>query len=59
MYMGRVVLGRLKFIKQSRLCQNLLTLEFEVAIPKLERNESPGINQIPAEVIQAGGKTSF
>jgi len=29
--------------------------EVEVAIEKLKRHKSPGIDQIPAEVIKAGG----
>jgi hypothetical protein len=29
--------------------------EVEVAIGKLERYKSPGADQIPAEIIQAGG----
>jgi hypothetical protein len=31
--------------------------EVEVAIGKLKRYKSPGVNQIPAELIQAGGET--
>jgi hypothetical protein len=31
--------------------------EFEVAIGKLERYKSPGVDEIPAEIIQAGGET--
>jgi hypothetical protein len=31
--------------------------EAEVAIGKLKRYKSPGVDQIPAEIIQAGGKT--
>jgi hypothetical protein len=31
--------------------------EFEVAIGKPKRYKSPGVDQIPAEVIQAGGET--
>jgi hypothetical protein len=30
---------------------------FELATVKLKRHKSPGINQIPAELIKAGGKT--
>jgi hypothetical protein len=32
-------------------------LEVELAIEKLKSHESPGIDQIPAEVIKAGGST--
>ena len=31
------------------------TFEFEMAIEKLKRRKSPGIDQIPAELIKAGG----
>jgi hypothetical protein len=31
--------------------------EAEVAIGQLKRNKSPGADQIPAELIQAGGET--
>jgi hypothetical protein len=31
--------------------------EAEVAIGKLKRYKSPGVDQIPAELIQAGGET--
>jgi hypothetical protein len=31
--------------------------EVEIAIEKLKRYKSPGIDQIPAELIQAGGET--
>jgi hypothetical protein len=31
--------------------------EVEVAIEKLKRYKSPGVNQIPLEVIKAGGET--
>jgi hypothetical protein len=31
--------------------------EVEMAIEKLERHKSPGIDQIPAELIKAGGRT--
>ena len=30
---------------------------FEFAIEKLKNHKSPGINQIPAELIKAGGRT--
>ena len=31
--------------------------EVELAIEKLKNHKSPGIDQIPAEVIKAGGRT--
>ena len=31
--------------------------EFELAIEKLRSHKSPGIDQIPAELIKAGGRT--
>jgi hypothetical protein len=33
------------------------TSEVEVAIGKLKRHKFPGVDQIPAELIQAGGET--
>ena len=33
------------------------TLEVELAIEKLKSHKSPGIDQIPAELIKAGGST--
>ena len=33
------------------------TVEFEMAIEKLKRHKSPGTDQIPAELITAGGRT--
>jgi len=33
--------------------------EFELAIGKLTNHKSPGIGQIPAELIKAGGRTIF
>jgi hypothetical protein len=33
------------------------SFEVEIAIGKLKRYKSPGIDQIPAELIQAGGNT--
>jgi len=35
----------------------LSAFEFELAIEKLKNYKSPGIDQIPAELIKAGGKT--
>jgi hypothetical protein len=47
--MGRVVLGRMKSIQPSPYVS-----KDEVAVGKLKRYISPGINQIPAELIHAG-----
>jgi len=33
------------------------TVEFEMAVEKLKRDKSPGTDQIPAELITAGGRT--
>jgi hypothetical protein len=54
MYMG---LGRLKYIQQSHWCLSPMTLEVEMAIVKLKRHKSPGIDQIPTGLIKAGGRT--
>jgi len=32
-------------------------VEFELAIDKLKSQKSPGVDQIPAEPIKAGGRT--
>jgi hypothetical protein len=34
-----------------------ITFEFEMAIEKLKRRKSPGIDQIPGKLIKAGGRT--
>ena len=34
-----------------------IAFQFEMANEKLKRHKSPGIEQIPAEMIKAGGKT--
>jgi len=33
--------------------------EFEMAIEKLKIHKSPGIDQIPAQMIKAGGRTNL
>jgi hypothetical protein len=33
------------------------SFDFELVIEKLKNNKSPGINQIPAELIKVGGRT--
>jgi hypothetical protein len=37
--------------------RGLIYLQIEVAIGKLKRYKLPGVDQIPSELIQAGGKT--
>jgi len=32
------------------------TFDLEIAIEKLKRHKSPGIDQIPAQMIKAGGR---
>ena len=39
------------------LVPELSAIEVELAIVKLKSHASPGIDQIPAELIQAGGRT--
>jgi hypothetical protein len=39
------------------LMNELSVLEVEMAIEKLKSHKSPGIDQIPAELIKAGGRT--
>jgi len=39
------------------LVPELSAFEFEMAIEKLKRRKSPGTDQIPSELIKAGGRT--
>jgi len=41
----------------ERLVPEPSAFEFEFAIGKLKNHKSPGIDQIPAELIKAGGRT--
>ena len=34
----------------------LSAFEFEMAVEKLRRHKSPGVDQIPTELIKAGGR---
>jgi hypothetical protein len=56
MYMGLVKLSR-----QIRTAEPLVpetsAFEFQMAIEKLKGHKSPGIDQIPAELLKAGGRT--
>jgi hypothetical protein len=47
MYMGLMMLGRLKYIQQS-LVPEPTASEVEMATEKLKRHKSPGIDEIPA-----------
>jgi hypothetical protein len=49
--MGLIMLGRLKYILQPR------SFEVEITVEKLKRYKSPGIDQIPAKLIQARDNT--
>ena len=41
------------------LVPELSASEFQLAIDKLKSHKSPGIEQIPAELIKAGGRTIY
>ena len=50
-------LGRQKYTQQELILLQPRAAEFELAIDKLKSHKSPGIDQIPAEMINAGGRT--
>ena len=56
MYMGSMMLGRQKHTAEPLVPQPS-ALEVELAIEKVKSHKSPGIYQIPAELIKAGGRT--
>jgi hypothetical protein len=58
MYMELVMLGREKYTQQNHL-PDLSALKVEMAIEKLRSHISPGIDQTPAELFKAGGKTIY
>ena len=49
--------GRAEVHTAKLLVPEPSSAEFELAIDKLKSHKSPGIDQIPAELIKAGGKT--
>ena len=49
--------SRTEIQTQETLLPEPSAFEFEMAIEKLKRNKSPGIDQIPAELMTAGGRT--
>jgi hypothetical protein len=56
MYMGLMMLGRQMHAAEP-LVPELSAIEGELAIVELKSHKSPGIDQIPAELIKAGGGT--
>jgi hypothetical protein len=48
--------GQIEVHTAEQLVPGPSRLEVEIAIAKLKKYKSPGSNQIPAELIQAGGK---
>jgi len=52
-----VMLGREKYITAEPLAPEPSAFEVEMAMEKLKRHKSPGIYQIPTELIKAGGRT--
>jgi len=56
---GLRMLGRQKYTQQNDLYLSQVPLRFELAIEKLKSHKSPGIDQIPAELIKTGGRTIY
>jgi hypothetical protein len=48
--------GQIEVHTAEPLIPDLSPFEVEIAIAKFERYKSPGSDQIPAELIQAGGE---
>ena len=55
--MGLRMMGRQKHITADPLVPEPSAFEFELAIDKLKSHRSLGIDQMPAELIKAGGRT--
>lgn len=51
------MLGGQKHITAGQLVPEPSAFEVELATEKLKRHESPGIDQIPEELIKTGGRT--
>jgi len=49
--------GRTEIHTAERMVPEVSALEDEMAIENLKRHKSPGIDQIPAELIKGGGRT--
>jgi hypothetical protein len=43
-------------LKKEHYCEGMFKLDVETSIAKLKQHKSPGSDEIPAELIQAGGK---
>jgi len=56
MYMGLVMLGRHKYTQQNQQCLSQVFLSLSWLL-KSKSHESPGIEHIPAELIEAGDRT--
>ena len=56
MYMGLMMLGR-KIHAAETLVPQLSACEVEMSIEKLKRHKTPGIDQIPAELIKGWHRT--
>src|SRR5215469_5189205 len=56
MYMRLMMLGRQKYTVEP-LVPEPSAFEVELVIEKLKNHKSPGIDQIPAELIKAGART--
>src|SRR5215469_16281959 len=57
MYMRLMMLGRQKIHTVEPLVPEPSAFEVELAISKLKNHKSPGVDQIPAELIKHGGRT--
>jgi hypothetical protein len=57
MYMGLMMLGRAEIHTAELLVAEPSVSDIELAIDKLKSHKSPGIDQIPAELIKARGRT--
>ena len=51
--------GQAEIHTAERLVSELSASDVELAIDNLRSHKSPGIDQIPAELIKAGGRTIF
>jgi hypothetical protein len=57
MYMGLTALDKQEIHTAEPLVPELSVFDVQLAIEKVKSHKSPGIDQIPAELIKAGGRT--